>query len=410
MKLKINKNHFYLLLYILCVIVPFFNNYELTFTIWLVTMLFTFKRKYSIRFLIYISLFGTIFLVAISVGAFRDYSAYFIIRDITYLLKPIIGLLIGYQLYRFEYKKPFFYIIYAGVVIASYHLLLVVKALLFESVPNMHVLRYYAGFFNDFEIYVLIILIFNKPLGIEIDRKRRIYFLILLALSSFFYLARTNFIQFAILYMAMKGFFTLNKRNLIILSSFLILTGLMYAAVYQYNPSRKGKGIEAFLYKIKNSPLEAFKTKVNKENWKDFHDNYRAYENIRTIEQVSLNNTVLFGEGIGSQVDLKQEVFLGDMYLRKISILHNGFMTVLIKTGAVGVLIYLMSIFFFFKNPHANSEHIKSINMIFVGTGVFLIISNWVFMGFYNLLDTKILIIGFLFAYRENCLKKELTT
>ena len=407
MNLVITRDRFHFLLYALCVIIPFFNNYELTFSVWALTAITTIKRRYSVSFLIYTSFFLFLFLFALWVGAFRDYSSYFIIRDITYLLKPIIGLFIGYQLFRKQTPEPFLYIVYAGVIIALYHIVLVVLALIMHSIPNIHVLRYYGGYFNDFEVYVLIILIFSEKFNLQLDKKKRKIFLCILAISSFLYLARTNFIQFIVLYMALKGYFLLNKRNLYILGSIIIFIGLSYTILFYYNPVRNGGGLDAFLYKVKNSPAEAFKTKVSRENWKDFHDNYRAYENIRTIEQVSTNNTILFGEGMGSRVDLKQEVYLGDMYLRHISILHNGFMTVLIKTGLFGIFVYLMSIVFFFKNPKSKDTRVKAINLLFIGTGIFLIISNWVFLGFYNLLDTKILIVGFLFAYREYLIKKE---
>jgi hypothetical protein len=82
-------------------------------------------------------------------------------------------------------------------------------------------------------------------------------------------------------------------------------------------------------------------------------------------------------------------------------------MTVLLKTGLLGLGIYLFSIFFFFRKNNETTEALKNIHYLFIGTGVFLIISNWVFMGFYNLIDTKTLLIGFLFAYK-NDLKKQI--
>ena len=192
-----------------------------------------------------------------------------------------------------------------------------------------------------------------------------------------------------------------NKKSLKILSSSLVVCVLGYIAVYNYNPKRNGNGIDEFLYKVKNAPIEAFSTKINRDDWKDFNDNYRSYENVRTIEQLSHNSTLLFGEGMGSQVDLKQKVYLGDMELRHISILHNGYMTVFLKSGIPGLLLLFGSIFYFFKKFNSFSELDSKINLIFIGTGVFLLFSNWVFMGFYNPVDTKSLIIGFLFAYKN---------
>ena len=406
MKITINKAILNQVLFIICVVVPFFNIYELSFTVWMAAIAITLKNNYSVEFVKYISIFIIIFLLAITVGFFYSYSLYFTIRDITYLLKPITGLLLGYQLFNKHIKNPFQFVVYAGVSIAVYHLILVGYGFI-AGAKNVREIREYGGYFNDFEVYTLVILLFSNQFNLQFSKKRNTIFLLILAISSFFYLARTNFIQFIILVIALKGIFVLNKRAIKVVGTTLILVVAGYAAVFYYNPVRNGKGFDEFLYKIKMAPAEAFSTKINRDDWKQFNDNYRSYENIRTVEQLSYNESFLFGEGIGSQVDLKQKVYLGDMELRYISILHNGYMTVLLKTGLLGLGIYLLSIFFFFRKNNETTEALKNIHYLFIGTGVFLIVSNWVFMGFYNLIDTKTLLIGFLFAYK-NDLKKQI--
>lgn len=406
MKITINKAILNQVLFIICVVVPFFNIYELSFTVWMAAIAITLKNNYSVEFVKYISIFIIIFLLAITVGFFYSYSLYFTIRDITYLLKPITGLLLGYQLFNKHIKNPFQFVVYAGVSIAVYHLILVGYGFI-AGAKNVREIREYGGYFNDFEVYTLVILLFSNQFNLQFSKKRNTIFLLILAVSSFFYLARTNFIQFIILVIALKGIFVLNKRAIKVVGTTLILVVAGYAAVFYYNPVRNGKGFDEFLYKIKMAPAEAFSTKINRDDWKQFNDNYRSYENIRTVEQLSYNESFLFGEGIGSQVDLKQKVYLGDMELRYISILHNGYMTVLLKTGLLGLGIYLLSIFFFFRKNNETTEALKNIHYLFIGTGVFLIVSNWVFMGFYNLIDTKTLLIGFLFAYK-NDLKKQI--
>ena len=391
----------------ICVIVPFFNNYELSFLVWLIASILTIKNKYSTSFLKYLSYFIAIFCLAFFVGLFFNYKLYFIIRDITYLLKPIFGLILGYQLFHNKTKNPFQFIVYAGVAIASYHLFLVVWGILFEGARNVAQIREQGGYFNDFEVYTLIILLFHKQFQLNFTKQKTRIFIGILALSSFFYLARTNFIQFVILFMAMKNWLVLNKRSITILTSLLVFSVVGYAAIYNYNPKRGGSGLDEFLYKIKLIPLEAFATKINRNDWKDFHDHYRSYENVRTVEQLSHNDTYLLGEGMGSQVDLKQKVFLGDMELRHISILHNGYMTVFLKSGIPGLLVLFGSIFFFFKKFNSYSEIDTKINLLFLGTGVFLIFSYWVFLGFYNLIDTKTLLIGYLFAYKNHIQKSK---
>lgn len=406
MKLTINKELYYQILFMICVIVPFFNNYELSFLVWLIASLFTIKNKYSLPLLKYLSYFILIFCLSFFVSLFFNYKLYFVIRDITYLLKPIFGLILGYQLFYNKTKNPFQFIVYAGVVIASYHLLLVAWGILVEGAKNVAKIRDYGGYFNDFEVYTLIILLFHEQFQLNFTKQKTRIFISVLAISSFFYLARTNFIQFVILFMAMKGWLIFNKRSITIVSTLVVFSVLSYAAIYNYNPRRSGSALDEFLYKIKLIPLEAFATKINRNDWKDFHDHYRSYENVRTVEQLSHNGNLLFGEGMGSQVDLKQKVYLGDMELRHISILHNGYMTIFLKSGIPGILVLFGSIFFFFKKFNSYNEIDSKINLLFLGTGIFLIFSYWVFLGFYNLIDTKTLLIGYLFAYK-NLIQKE---
>ncbi len=406
MIIKIKKGFLYNLLFAFCVIIPFFNNYELSFVCWFFAALLTVKKKYSITFITYLSLFVFILIIAIAVGLFYSHDSYFVLRDITYLLKPILGLLIGYQFYKNNIKQPFGFLLNTGIIMACIHLLLVFYGIVLEGASSVAYIRIYGGYFNDFEIYTLIILIFHKKLELNLSKKRYSVYLLILGLSSFFYLARTNFIQFIILFFALKEWIKLTPKSISIVLSVIVALCVSYFAIYQYNPKRNSSSsVEELMYKIKLIPQEAFVTKIDRDDWRFFHDHYRSYENIRTIEQMSHNNTFLFGEGVGSQVNLKQRVFLGDMYLKEISILHNGYMTILLKSGVFGLILLLVSIgFFFLKFSKVNTAD-KNINLFFLGTGVFLIASYWVFMGFYNLLDAKTILIGFLFAYKNQLVK-----
>lgn len=402
MKIKIKKDFLYNLLFTICVIIPFFNNYELSFLCWFLAVLLTVKKRYSVQFLSYLSFFVAIFIIALIVGVFYNHNQYFFIRDITYMLKPIFGLLIGYQFFKNDIKSPFKFLLNAGIVMAIIHLLLVGYGVFIQGARSVAQIREHGGYFNDYEVYTLIILIFYKKLDIDISKKRYRIYLLILALSSFFYLARTNFIQFIILFFALKDWIKLTPKSIRIVFSIVTLLAVSYFAIYQYNPRRgSNSATEQFLYKIKMIPLEAFATKINREDWRDFHDHYRSYENVRTIEHLSYNSSFLLGEGMGSQVDLKQKVYLGDMYLQKISILHNGYMTILLKSGVFGLLLLIISIFYFFLKFSKVNNADKNINLFFIGTGLFLIVSYWVFMGFYNLLDSKTILIGFLFAYKN---------
>lgn len=406
MKIRISKNIWYQILFVLCVAVPYLNNYELTFAVWTIAVILTIQNKYSYRFLYQILCFSGILVIAFASSFYQEFLWYNYFRDVAYLLKPIIGFFIGYQLCRKLPVNPFRLIINTGVILAVIHILIVVYGYFFFGYRNVHMLRYYSGYFSDFEIYAIIILVFNQQFDVTFSKKAKQVLLMILIISSAFYMSRTNFIQFGILYIAMKGYLTLDKRTFKALGIFTAVTLILYSAVLYYNPKRNGEGIEAFLYKVKIAPTEAFKSKINMDDYRDFHDNYRSYENILTQKQLATDGTttVMIGKGLGSNIDLKKEVRLEGTMMRYIPVLHNGFMTVYLKSGLLGVLLLLVSIFLLFKIPKSDDKMIKNTRYLLHGTAVFLFLSYWVFMGFYFKADTKVILIGLLLAYieREN--------
>lgn len=405
--MKISKSAIYGFLFFLCIWVPYLDNFELTFFIWTGAAFLTLQGNFSYGILKQIICFSFILLLAVVVSFFKDYHFYKIFRDLTYLVKPILGLLIGYQICKKRYSLAFETIVYTGLFVAVYHFILIAFGVILHGASSVSAIRYYAGFFSDYEVYALIILIFRNKFELNIPAKKSIVFISIIGISVFMYLARTNFIQFFILFMALKGYFKLNRRSVTIVLSFILLAIIGYLTILYINPKRNGEGIEALLYKIKIAPTEPFKTKINREDWKDFNDNYRSYENIMTVRKMTRNGTsaLLFGEGIGSEIDLKQEVWLGDMELQYISVLHNGYMTVFLKSGLIGVFILLVSIFLLFRKTSSDLPIVNTINMLLVGSGIFMIMSYWVFMGYYFKADTKSILIGFLICYREMAVK-----
>lgn len=409
MGIKISKNLPYQILFGLCIGVTYLNIYELNFAVWVFTLAITFKKSYSVDILKYISFFVAIFLIAFVATFFYNNILYESIRDVTYLIKPILGLLVGYQLCRNYDIKPFETIIYTGVVIAIIHLSILMHSVIIYRIINIHALRMRGGYFSDFEVYSLILILFYKQLGLVFSSRRFWLIITVLVLSSFMYLSRTNFIQFVIFYLAMKGFLSLNKKSILIFSIFIGLSLIGYSIIYNMNVSRNGKGMEALFYKIKNAPIEPFKTKVDPNDWADFNDNYRSYETIRTVKQVVNTGTpaIIFGKGLGATVDMGREVRTNEAtFVRKQAILHNANSTVFLKSGLVGVFFLMLSVIYLCKQKRSNNQIVKQINLLLFSTGIFLIVANWVLLGLYLKLDNKAIIIGFLICYREMVIKK----
>lgn len=405
MKIRFNKDIPYLILFILCVVIPTFNNYELTFLTWLIAALITLKKKYSVA-IVSLIIISLLILLFAGISTLRyQYPIYNVIRDTTYLLKPILGLLIGYQLTKsIKTYNIFKVMVYAGFVLAIIHFIAIFISSFVIRVNNLHDLRYYAGYFSDFEVYAVIILIFSSKFQLDFSPKQRTRLLIFIGLSSFIYFARTNFLQYVCLAIAMLGYFRLTKRSIIAISSLMIAGLSVYAVIYYSNPNRGAKGFEAFLYKVKIAPFEPFKTKINQNDWKEFNDNYRSFENIITLKQVAAEGTeaIILGKGLGSSIDIGREMWTNDNeFIRYVPTLHNSYMTIYLKSGLLGVMFLILFIVYLLNNKKSPIPLVQSINYLMIGTGVFLILSNWVFMGLYFKVDNKAILIGSLICYRE---------
>ena len=116
MRIRIPYNIFYQILFVLCILAPYFDSYELTFAVWSLSACITVATTYSLTILKQIACYGAILLIACIATFQHDYKMYNIIRDVTYLLKPILGLLIGYQLSKKFNGNIFRLIIVTGVL------------------------------------------------------------------------------------------------------------------------------------------------------------------------------------------------------------------------------------------------------------------------------------------------------
>ncbi|OYU85526.1 MAG: hypothetical protein CFE24_01075 [Flavobacterium sp. BFFFF2] len=404
-----NNRLLYQLIFIVCVGVPYINNYELTFAVWLIALLATVQLKYSVSFLKYVLPFVVILLVGgFSMFSF-DNDIYGIIRDITYLLKPIIGMIVGYQLCKNVNHKAISTVIYGGLVIAIIHLTIIFLSAVKYRILNIHVLREYGGYFSDYEIYVLIILLFHKQFQLQFIKRTLWLYIFLLGFSSALYVSRTNFIQFFIFFIALKGYLSVNKKTIAVLGSIILTTVIGYSIIYNLHFSRNGSGLDAFFYKIKNAPIEAFKTKIDQDDYEDFNDNYRSFENIKTVKQVTAEGwfAIVFGKGLGSSVDVGRRMLTNDgTFVRHEAILHNTYMTVFLKSGLIGVLCLLYSMYVLTKNKKSPIPKVNQINLLLFATGVFLILENWVLLGLFLKTESKAVLIGFLICYKEFLIKQ----
>ena len=412
MRISLTSDFPYQLLFFIAVGISYINNYELSLAVWLLVAGITVKRYYSKDILIFISFFGVIFLLGLLRTIFYDHDHYNIIRDIAYFIKPMVGILIGYQCFRSGTNNFFRTVVYIALFSAIIHLILITHAVLFEFVRTVHQIRAFGGYHSDFETFALLILIFHKKFGLNFGRQ--FYWILLMVIGSSFilYFARTNIIQLILLTAGMLGLYRLSQNRILMLAGIFVIGFAAFKWIEDMNPRRSVPGIEGFLYKVVNAPKEIYDPYVVNDNTPRFHDNFRSFETKVTVRQMMSREDLglLLGNGFGATVNYGSLMATTEgSFVRHAPILHNGYTTVFLKTGLVGLMIFICSMLWlcFYGNRYGNNYR-DNIILLINSTGIFMFISTLVFLGFYLKLDNKSLFIGGLIAYYEIQKRKSL--
>ncbi|HET8573284.1 MAG TPA: hypothetical protein VFL76_05370 [Edaphocola sp.] len=192
---------------------------------------------------------------------------------------------------------------------------------------------------------------FNR-LFLKITNIDRILFL-LVFISFCLYFSRTMFINAFLIVSFLK--FKLNIRNVfskrnrsiiaLVFLGFITFFSLRTIASYEAQNSF----LSQFVSKLDNITNELVWT--SKENTDatlaDINTNWRGYEAFRGMQKYLDGSNIqkVIGFGWGSLVDLGMQQELDGKYYEEIPVLHNGYVMLLVKTGVVGLLLYLIFLF-----------------------------------------------------------------
>lgn len=273
-------------------------------------------------------------------GVFNHESRH-VIRDLIFALSPLSLSFIGYWIAgNAQLRKSIFKILLVcGFLLATYHLSAFVDSpeLLLADVE---VVREKAGKGTGGLVAIgLAISLFQYRLRIgKLYPKLlpRLVVIPVLVVSFVLSYSRTEFLMFLILILALSGWLSTIR-----LSTVLGLVGLCFASliVVATTPDDESGTIRS---KFTRSLTEVSTTSFVDDA--DIHGNWRAFETNRALGSFS-SSTVLeqvLGQGFGALVDIGLEMKLGIDVLRDIPILHNGYAYILIKTGMLGILLYIL--------------------------------------------------------------------
>ena len=339
----------------------------------------------------YLNKFAILLLPMFSGLLFGIYNntAYNISKDVFYLISPIVYILMGAVLYD---KVKLMYIlklvVLFGVLITLKKALLNFSAGGLSGLANPFSVRYDSGFRGDVTpTLALAILLFSNRFGIRLYGKKTFIILLLINFLGLYLMAsRVYLIVFLCFCFSYFIFIYRYKLGLISVIAFLVV---FTTFVFINNFNLGSYSGDSFFGKIANSVNE-----INATNYRtdeEINTRYRGFESFMAWKGYvgGSTATIVFGE-MGKLIDLEVYVeSLSDKPMRMIPILHNGYLYLLIKTGIIGVLIYM---FFFIRLIafgvkmyfKAKNTQVNFVVCLFLGSIFAILITNYVITAFYS--------------------------
>lgn len=403
--MKINRTTFYSSIFsFLLLSQVYLPSFKLNIAFQLLTLLYFISTQKVVISYSYIKLLSPLLILLlfpIFIGVVQGNSIANIIKDLSYFLKPTLGLILGYIIFKKINNIEVFVktVLFSGLISALIHFVILIFFTNLMSGEVSQIREY--GKDNFLELFSLFVLLTHSKFTKDklFSKKAHYFCLVLLSFSCLMYLSRTMLIVAIILYLSIKGYTLIRYRSIKIIAIIISIVLLFYVYLFSVKIDRNAKGFEGFLYKMKIAPSEIFLSKIDRENHKDLWDHWRGYEANRAFALMKQSpSSYLVGTGFGSLIDLKFNSPLGDQKkgLRYISEIHNGYVFVLYKTGIIGLLLLLI----FLINLYLKGYHRKNFIFIMISSiSVTYFFTTLTITGIFNKRDIIILLLGAFLYY-----------
>jgi len=334
-------------------------------------------------------------------GIFNN-SFSILVKDLWYFLKPIVFLLMGYYLRPYIYFKTFSRIVFFVSVVAgvAYSIPILISGDFFSMSPDNLRDKYGQG--SYFFIFGLILW--------KQARFNNLMKWVTLSLSSIILIAlilsysRIMFV-FIVLFLFIHFFPNITKTK-IIQACLLIIMFVTAIPIYDTSVSEGDRG--TFVEKLAFSFSE-IRPQIYLLD-RDIHDRWRGYETFMAISKYQEGTTYeyIFGQGLGQIVPINfaKRSRTGDEPLYHLEWLHNGYMTILLKCGFLGLVTFLFAFYNLLNTKITRDRNEESAYSLVI---FIIIISTFLLGGFFNKSDVFLLFVtlGFLFHPPKTSLQNQ---
>jgi O-antigen ligase len=332
------------------------------------------------------------FLVIASIGSIGILShlKYDVFKDAWYVINPVLIILTGFVLmYRLQDLRRLIRVfVIAGFLTSLLHLMQFAFHPELLTMPTND-LRNFAGRGHMISILSMGLLIVSWRMKYRIfSLGRGIEYILFMICSISFALSysRELTVSLVLLIGSIYGVINLANTKMVIRisvmgSAVLALVLLMPAPKYV---SVDTSFFDKIIYSVQEMKIKDY------TSLRDININWRGYESARALVTYEKGDILqyLFGQGFGTLIDLGLYIPLGDEVIRFAPILHNGYMYLLVKTGVIGVLIYLV---FLYKLVRIGTQHSvvtfdeeRYTGRIIVGLSCVFFVSTFVVSGLFN--------------------------
>lgn len=354
------------------------------------------------------------FVAAIVLGIVGGIGAnhYLYWKDAWYFSNPAVIIAVGFVLGRLlnDVKRGLRAFVIGGMLVALFHLSSFVRhpELLMRQATQIRALTGTGYYATALVVIVLVGWWGRWRSGLGLSPALASVSLLLCGASTVLSFSRTMAMVVVLGVLAMGGFFARREWLRVgVFVAFLALgLGVLQASVDTNSVQAKRSFIGKLARSTDELSVQDYSTRL------DINANWRGYETSRALDgwaQAGLAQQI-FGQGFGAQVDLGLfQNLSGDSRgaVRFIPIFHNGYVYLLVKTGVVGVLLYLGALLWMYRVGRSTAGGNPDDTATFQGRAlqgcvVVLATSTWVVAGAFNKFDmfSFLMLIGFLLAAR----------
>jgi len=310
-----------------------------------------------------------------------------VLKDGWYYMFPALAVLTGYLLaHRCKRVAPVLMaFVAAGVLLSCWHLAEIVAHSGSLASGDINDVRTEVGAGYVLSAVSPLILFLSRRYGVALLPSRArilpisIYCITLT--SVVFTFSRTIIISLLLSLIAGLGWLTAKRKRGLIMMALFVGAVLGLSAVIPEDTA-------SFFGKLARSREEVAFSDFSTTT--DAIQYWRAYETLKALQTYGGGTFIqqAVGLGFGQLVDIGFEVQLGDTAMSEIPVFHNGYIYVLVKTGYVGLVLFLIYLVRFYtlgarsaESPDPQKQLLGGLTMAMTTT---VVVSTFVISGWFN--------------------------